>query len=445
MEITNILKDFIVPNQKTLEEKSLSRIYQQHLEHDTGAVTAFRNEFSQTENRARNRKLGLELRNLGYSVTPVKGGYIENYKGDSNSEYDPYEEWDKEEYEEPSIFTDLFPTASQPQGDEEEQISKKPKRDTTEEVAVYEDSFFVSDINDYGHLAEDLEACGLEYNQDSVFIWPKDGNPYIIGTSRKPDAFPPRGRKMSFSTLNVGDRSDVTEEGYYKKLGQFFTRVKGKPYFFESAGATSYPGQDRASKQGINLGSRMNWKKFLKESIPTGWKSFYEVTVNDSLVRVYLKSKTRLGEALNAEAFWVHIGSEGIEVHEVSSGTHIQAIIENPELFGVSSEHIENLYAQYNEPVTFEGKAREELIKAVAQIGWVRVRHYRGRNDYWSIQADSTYKRGKVIKAFIRWAQSQVPPLLSNEDTVIIMGYNDPNDIKRFDFMNGGVGKYLLE
>lgn len=161
-----------------------------------------------------------------------------------------------------------------------------------------------------------------------------------------------------------------------------------------------------------------------------------------------------MSEASQADAFWARMGKNGIEVHDVTQGNHIGKILSNPELFGLTREEIEEVYAQYGEPIGLEGKAREAIIKRVANDGWVRIRHYTGRSDYWSIQTDSTEKRKKEIKAFCYWAlkiprnaqgEQTGKPVMSYQDSAVIMGYDDDNDIKRYNFQNGGIKRYMIE
>lgn len=198
----------------------------------------------------------------------------------------------------------------------------------------------------------------------------------------------------------------------------------------------------------------MEINKILEGFIPSKHLESNEdlITWNESIlsdeVQLYILKTSNLREALNGTAYWSRIGPNGVEVYEVSGETHIKTILDNPELFGLTLEAIQAKFEEFGEPINFEGKAREEIIKTVAQNGWIRIRHYTGRNDYWSIQTDDTNKRQKALKAFVRWATTnsdEGKPPMSYDDTVIIMGYNDPNDIKRFDFMTGGVKRYLVE
>lgn len=56
-----------------VNESSLSRVYSQYLEHDSGTISAFDKDLTKSENIERNRKLYKFLIGRGYSVTSIKG------------------------------------------------------------------------------------------------------------------------------------------------------------------------------------------------------------------------------------------------------------------------------------------------------------------------------------------------------------------------------------
>jgi hypothetical protein len=95
--------------------------------------------------------------------------------------------------------------------------------------------------------------------------------------------------------------------------------------------------------------------------------------------------------------YWVY--SE--DIFDVSKNTHIQFMIDNPELFGLSLNEIALVYNKYNEKLGIEARAREDLIKVAAKRGWIRIRHYTRPNEYWSIQCDSIKDREQTIKNFL--------------------------------------------
>jgi hypothetical protein len=157
-----------------LSESSLSRLYQKVKDYDAGAITAFRGSFTKAENKDRNKKLLAFLLFHDYSVTKVKGSYIENYGSENEKE-------------------------------------------------VGEESFFVVDHNKTGKLKKDLEDLGHLYDQDSI-LWVESGKPGIlIGTSKREDSFP--GYKK---TLVVG------KPNFGTAAGAFFSRVGGRKFSFES-------------------------------------------------------------------------------------------------------------------------------------------------------------------------------------------------------------------
>lgn len=158
----------------TLNESGLSRIMQHIKDHETGAITAYRDEYSKKENQQRNKKLLAQLRNLGYSVTKIQGTYIENFK--------------------------------QPNAKE-----------------VKENSFFVVDIKDKNNIEKDLKALGAEYDQDSILVVPKGGKgAYLLGTNST--GYPGFNKKEK-----TGDRDLGSPD-------QFMSKIGGRPFNFMKVG-----------------------------------------------------------------------------------------------------------------------------------------------------------------------------------------------------------------
>lgn len=158
-----------------LDESSLSRIQSKINQFDSGAITSFRGERDLATNRTNNRKLKAYLMNRGFSVTEVKGSYLENFGADTQRE-------------------------------------------------VSEPSFFVSDHKGMGNLEQTLVALGRLYDQDSILIVPKGGvDAYLVGTSQRKDGFPSYGKKEIVGSAKFG-----------KVAGQFLSRVKNREFAFES-------------------------------------------------------------------------------------------------------------------------------------------------------------------------------------------------------------------
>ena len=101
---------------------------------------------------------------------------------------------------------------------------------------------------------------------------------------------------------------------------------------------------------------------------------------------------------------------------------HIQYIMDHPEDFLLSKEKIKEVYKKHKEKYGIEGKAREEIIKSVLSQGWLRVRHYTGRGDYWSIQFDNYKRRKTTIKSFIN---KMFMDEISQYDDLVLMGMDD--------------------
>lgn len=138
-----------------LNESSLSRLYRHAKKHDSGIISAFRyardcnqgKPYTHHENLQRNASLLAKLRANRYSVTAVRGSYIEHYKSQN--------ERDVQEY-----------------------------------------SFFVVDIFDKGTLLDDLLLLGELFDQDAILWLPVGEKGQLIGTSKCDDAYPPYGQRI---------------------------------------------------------------------------------------------------------------------------------------------------------------------------------------------------------------------------------------------------------
>ena len=179
-----------------LAEASLNRIYQKTKKHAVGAVTAFRGEFTKAQNKERNKKVLAYLLDKGYSVIKVKGSYIENYGKDDERE-------------------------------------------------VGEESFFVANHevegDDKGQLEKDLAKLGRLYDQDSILSIPHGKKGYLLGTSKRSNAFPDYGQKFAVGKPVFGDAK-----------GEFFSRVRGRKFAFESYEVVERP-DNRHGKWAMSL------------------------------------------------------------------------------------------------------------------------------------------------------------------------------------------------
>ena len=163
-----------------LDEGSLSRLWKHTTERNIGMLTAYRGRYPVSENKTRNAKLQADIRAAGFGFFRVEGHYIEGYG-------------------------------------------------SAVEKDVKEQSFLVIGEmgNDNGKLKGFLKKWGAKYNQDSVFYKSFDNKGMLIGTQSKDEDgnavdFPGMGKEYM-----VGDFHPM-------KMGQFYSKMKGKPFVFES-------------------------------------------------------------------------------------------------------------------------------------------------------------------------------------------------------------------
>lgn len=99
-------------------------------------------------------------------------------------------------------------------------------------------------------------------------------------------------------------------------------------------------------------------------------------------------------------AFWLH----GRDIHPVST-THISFVFENPGTFGFTRDELVAAYNEASEPLRFEGRARQEIMRRALRSGWIRIRHSRNRNaDRWIMQMEDRSAE-EHARAFISWAE----------------------------------------
>lgn len=168
----------------SIEESSLSRVWKQVTEHDSGTISAFRSardcgngeKYSKNENMKRSTVLKSKLLSMGYGVTRIDGVYIENYG--------------------------------------------KPNQ-----IPVKEVSFLVVDIKNSGNLKKDLIKLGTYFEQDSITYSKPNGDYYIISSNKCPDGYPGNGK--------IGLEKKLGKP-FFSKSGEFHSRVNGRPFVFEN-------------------------------------------------------------------------------------------------------------------------------------------------------------------------------------------------------------------
>ncbi len=114
-------------------------------------------------------------------------------------------------------------------------------------------------------------------------------------------------------------------------------------------------------------------------------------------------------------AFWVRNG----QIYEVLR-THIRFVLDNPGLFDRTKDDLIAAFRKYGEKIGFEGKARARIIREAVDDGWVRVRHYRGKENYWSFHcSEAPNHAGEASKIVFRFIELGY---ISEADNVLVNG-----------------------
>lgn len=164
----------------TLNESSLTRLYRKIQSENVGMISAFRGDKTVSQNKLNSLSLKAKLLSDGFDVTKIFGSYIENYGSENERE-------------------------------------------------VSEESFFVVETDKSPSVFEKLPEYGSLYDQDSVFLKPVGDKGYLIGTSDRPDAFPPKSEKVVVGNPVMGQE------------GEFFSKVRNRPFTMKEATVVELP------------------------------------------------------------------------------------------------------------------------------------------------------------------------------------------------------------
>jgi len=120
------------------------------------------------------------------------------------------------------------------------------------------------------------------------------------------------------------------------------------------------------------------------------------------------------------DAYWVSPIGEMLSV----KSTHIEVVIKNPEVFGITHAYIKNVYKKYRETVGLEGKARDEIVESLINKRWMRIRYDRSQ-DYYIV--GFKYFDEKQIDYLRKWGMGILA--LDEKSAAKIVYINDMKDV----------------
>jgi len=141
----------------------------------------------------------------------------------------------------------------------------------------------------------------------------------------------------------------------------------------------------------------------------------------------------------SASRFWVL----GNSVHDLSGSCHTRYICENPWLFELPLDDVSIVQGRGKEDAPHDVEARRRLLRHALSQGWLKVQRFLQPRTYWTIEADSVERRKHEIRNFLAWATERA--LLSLKTELFLIGEEDPVQLMRFSWANGGIERFLLE
>jgi len=87
---------------------------------------------------------------------------------------------------------------------------------------------------------------------------------------------------------------------------------------------------------------------------------------------------------------------------------HISVVIDHPEVFNLTREHVLAVYEKYGEKIGLEGRAREEIMLDLLKKGWIRLRE-NPKKHCWKCQVwRFTDREHSLIGTWVRHMTEQV-------------------------------------
>lgn len=255
---------------------------------------------------------------------------------------------------------------------------------------VKEKSFFVFDDKNKGTLLDDLCSLGAYFEQDFILFMPKGtvenlDLAFLIGTNNCPENRLKMNEKVYFENKNLVKSDDI-----------FIFTMNGNPFIFDDI-IIENPIQSPGNGFGW-------WSLYLVAN-----KEWYETIENN----IYSK----IVSFKESNAYWLN--TNGL-IYDVPI-KHIQSVIIEPEKYNLTMDYIKFVYNKFNEPMNFEGYARQEiLIKIIKEFDWIRLRKVI-RNNLW--QANVKSFEPLYMNTLKNWLTNMVNRSYASKTDEIMLSY----------------------
>lgn len=115
---------------------------------------------------------------------------------------------------------------------------------------------------------------------------------------------------------------------------------------------------------------------------------------------------------------------------DVSRSGHLDAILENPRLFGTTGLEVEGAYLHHGEPMGYHGMARLEILRnAILDHDFILVEKHHFPAPYWLFEFADFSSSELAIRSFMWWADSL--GLLRASEDIELSGLADGHRSKK--------------
>ena len=150
------------------------------------------------------------------------------------------------------------------------------------------------------------------------------------------------------------------------------------------------------------------------------------------------QSERKLVEMENEQGYW----ARDTKVWGVTGSHHVDFMMMHPDYFDITTKEILDMFRANNETIEHDKITREQLIFIACKQGWIRIRHYLAKQNFWSIQCDRIRLRERTIRDFIEdFALKN--KLMKYDDKLVIIGLDSDDEMDIYKSEEGGVAAFL--
>jgi hypothetical protein len=119
---------------------------------------------------------------------------------------------------------------------------------------------------------------------------------------------------------------------------------------------------------------------------------------------------------------------------------HIDAVVAEPERFGLDRDTITEIYRRHGEEIGREGFARDEIMRRAAENGWIRIRVHANSSSFLVVQGFEPEQQIEAIASLLCDLVNR--DVIASDEAVVFSNLSDTST-KTVKSVDGGVSAVI--